>query len=184
VGGLPRTRRRSIHASRNLSRAPAASLRDRLRRPWTEPDCRQIRQQSGSGEGSEQDASTTARVRRRGLDGGNEARAPKIPVVLAALRRRRVSRTRTRRTCRCSGKSLPSRHWGRAASQRRGVARVVPDVPAQVPVAVGLGAGAVPGVDLDVAVGAEGIGGELEDVPGDVAQRPVGEADLFGEADL
>jgi hypothetical protein len=37
VGALPRTHRRSIHASRNLSRAPAASLRDRLRRPWTEP---------------------------------------------------------------------------------------------------------------------------------------------------
>ena len=34
---LPRTRRRSIHASRNLSRAPSASLRDRLRRPRTEP---------------------------------------------------------------------------------------------------------------------------------------------------
>jgi hypothetical protein len=62
--------------------------------------------------------------------------------------------------------------------QRRGVAGVVPDVPAPVPVAVGLGAGAVPGVDLDVAVGADGIGGEPEDVPGGVAQRPVGEADL------
>jgi hypothetical protein len=36
VGGLPRTRRRSVHDSRNLSRAPAASLRDRLRRPLTE----------------------------------------------------------------------------------------------------------------------------------------------------
>ena len=51
-GCLPRTRRRSVHASRNLSRAPAASLRDRLCRPWTEPVCRQVRQQSGSGEGS------------------------------------------------------------------------------------------------------------------------------------
>jgi hypothetical protein len=53
--GLPRTRRRSVHASRNLSRAPAASLRDRLRRPWTEPACRKVPQQSGSGEGSGQD---------------------------------------------------------------------------------------------------------------------------------
>ena len=35
-GWPPRTRRRSIHASRSLSRAPPASLRDRLRRPWTE----------------------------------------------------------------------------------------------------------------------------------------------------
>ena len=49
---LPRTRRRSVHDSRNLSRAPLASLRDRLRRPLTEPACRQVRQLSGSGEGS------------------------------------------------------------------------------------------------------------------------------------
>ena len=48
---LPRTRRRSVHDSRNLPRAPAASLRDRLRRPLTEPVCRQVRQLSGSGEG-------------------------------------------------------------------------------------------------------------------------------------
>ena len=46
----PEPRRRSVHASRNLSRAPAASLRDRLRRPWTELVCRRVRQQSGSGE--------------------------------------------------------------------------------------------------------------------------------------
>jgi hypothetical protein len=39
-----------FHASRNLSRALSASLRDRLRQPWTEPVCRQVRQ-SGSGEG-------------------------------------------------------------------------------------------------------------------------------------
>jgi hypothetical protein len=51
VGVLPRTRRRSVHDSRNLSRAPAASLRDRLRRPLTEPVCRMVRQLSGSGEG-------------------------------------------------------------------------------------------------------------------------------------
>jgi hypothetical protein len=49
VGGLPRTRRRSVHGSRNPSRAPAASLRDRLRRPLTEPVCRQVPQLSGSG---------------------------------------------------------------------------------------------------------------------------------------
>jgi hypothetical protein len=29
---------------------PSASLRDRLRRPWTEPACRKVPQQSGSGE--------------------------------------------------------------------------------------------------------------------------------------
>jgi hypothetical protein len=51
VGVLPRTRRRSVHDSRNPSRAPAASLRDRLRRPLTEPVCRMVRQLSGSGEG-------------------------------------------------------------------------------------------------------------------------------------
>src|SRR5439155_18010231 len=51
VGALPRTRRTSVHDSRNLSRAPPASLRDRLRRPLTEPVCRQVRQLSGSGEG-------------------------------------------------------------------------------------------------------------------------------------
>ena len=51
MGGLPRTRRRIIHVSRNLSRALSASLRDRLRRPRTEPASRQVRQQSGSGEG-------------------------------------------------------------------------------------------------------------------------------------
>jgi hypothetical protein len=55
VRGLPRTRRRSVHASRNLSGAPSASLRDRLRRPWTEPACRKVLQQSGSGEGPGQD---------------------------------------------------------------------------------------------------------------------------------
>lgn len=61
-GGLPRTRRRSFHDSRNLSRAPAASLRDRLCRPLTEPVCRQVRQQSGSGEGP---GESRARSRRR-----------------------------------------------------------------------------------------------------------------------
>jgi hypothetical protein len=38
-----------------LSRAAAVSLRDRRRRPWTEPACREVRQQSGSrrvGQGS------------------------------------------------------------------------------------------------------------------------------------
>ena len=51
MAGLPRTRRRSIHASRNLSRAPPAALRDRLRQPWTEPIRRQVWQLSGSGKG-------------------------------------------------------------------------------------------------------------------------------------
>jgi hypothetical protein len=46
---FPEPRRRTIHASRNLSRAPLASLSDRLRRPWTEPVCRKVRQQSVRG---------------------------------------------------------------------------------------------------------------------------------------
>src|SRR5262249_6498026 len=62
--------------------------------------------------------------------------------------------------------------------QLRGVAGVVPDVRTAVPVAVGPGAGTVPGVDLDVAVATEAIAVECEDVPGGVAQRPVLEADL------
>jgi hypothetical protein len=69
-GSLPRTRRRSIHDSRNLSRAPAASLRDRLRRPLTEPVCRQVRQQSGSGEGPGQDRVRSRR--RRDLGDGDQ----------------------------------------------------------------------------------------------------------------
>ena len=77
VGVLPRTRRRSFHASRNLSRAPAASLRDRLRRPLTEPVCRQVRQQSGSGEGSGQGISAacpSAQVLRRRRGPGHRGR--------------------------------------------------------------------------------------------------------------
>jgi hypothetical protein len=67
---LPRTRRRSVHDSRNLSRAPAASLRDRLRRPLTEPVCRQVWQLSGSGEG----LGRTGRCHgaRQRPDGGDE----------------------------------------------------------------------------------------------------------------
>src|ERR1700759_754480 len=59
-----------------------------------------------------------------------------------------------------------------------GVAGVVPDVPVHVPVAVGLVAAAVAGVHRDVAVGANGVRAEREDVPGRVAQRPVRKGDL------
>jgi hypothetical protein len=82
VGVLPRTRRRSVHASRNLSRAPAASLCDRLRRPWTEPVCRQVRQQSGSGEGPGQGR---ARSRRReDLGNGEQDQRPTATVTAAS----------------------------------------------------------------------------------------------------
>jgi hypothetical protein len=50
-GRPPRTRRRSVHASRNLSRALSAALRDQLLRPGTEPVRRRGRQQSGLGMG-------------------------------------------------------------------------------------------------------------------------------------
>ena len=82
AGGIwwaPRTRRRSIHASRNLSRAPSASLRDRLRRPWTEPACRQVRQQSGSGRGLGRAKSTVGVMRRSA--GGPQDQGAKIPAV-------------------------------------------------------------------------------------------------------
>ena len=78
---LPRTRRRSIHASRNLYRAPAASLRDRLRRPWTEPVCRQV----GS-----------SRVRGRDLDRQQRGRCPSadpVAVMTTGARRGLASST-------------------------------------------------------------------------------------------
>ena len=80
MGGLPQTRRRSVHDSRNLSRSPAASLRDRLRRPLTEPACRQVRQQSGLGEGSGQDR---ARSRRR-EDLGDRQRNHRLTATVTA----------------------------------------------------------------------------------------------------
>jgi hypothetical protein len=69
AGVLPRTRRRSVHGSRNPSRAPAASLRDRLRHPLTEPACRMVRQLSGSGRGLRQDGRGQMAGNRPG-DGG------------------------------------------------------------------------------------------------------------------
>jgi hypothetical protein len=79
-GCPPRTRRRSVHDSRNLSRAPAASLCDRLRRPLTEPVCRQVRQQSGSGEGSGQGRT---RSQRRG-DLGDGAQDQRLTATVTA----------------------------------------------------------------------------------------------------
>jgi hypothetical protein len=91
VGGLPRTRHRCIHASRNLSRAPPASLRDRLRRPWTEPVCRQGWQQSGSGEGPGQgNGAASAPVQAR--SGGGD-QAPRLGV--GRDRGRHVARVKT-----------------------------------------------------------------------------------------
>jgi hypothetical protein len=101
VCGLPRTRRRSVHDSRNLSRAPLASLRDRLRRPLTEPVCRQVRQLSGSGEGPG--------------TGQGAAGSPETGREMA-------TRTRTSR-CRQPGATLshgkPPRGSGRARPWRR-----------------------------------------------------------------
>jgi hypothetical protein len=103
VGGLPRTRRRSVHDSRNLSRAPAASLRDRLRRPWTEPVCRQVRQLSGSGEGPGNDRALS---RRRGDlgDGEQDRRLTATVTATAAANRcqQRPSTAHNSRTIRAN----------------------------------------------------------------------------------
>ena len=95
VGGLPRTRRRSVHDSRNLSRAPAASPRDRLRRPWTEPVCRQVRQQSGSGEGPGQGRALS---RCRGNFGGGEQDQQLTATALATGYQQRAATAHNART--------------------------------------------------------------------------------------
>ena len=84
MGGFPRTRRRSVHDSRNLSRAPAASLRDRLRRPLTEPVCRMVRQQSGSGEGTGEDRALSRRREDAGDGDQNQALTATVTATAAA----------------------------------------------------------------------------------------------------
>jgi hypothetical protein len=101
VGDLPRTRRRSVHDSRNLSRAPLASLRDRLRRPLTEPICRQVRQLSGS--------------RERPGTGQGAARLPETGREMAT--KTRASRRRQPGVTLSHGK--PPRGSGRARPWRR-----------------------------------------------------------------
>jgi hypothetical protein len=57
----------------------AALLRDRRRRPWTEPVCRQVRPQSGSGEGLSR---TRARSQHRGRpEIGDEDQGVTVPGV-------------------------------------------------------------------------------------------------------
>jgi len=51
VGGLPEPAVGAFTTAGTCQGAPAASLRDRLCRPLTEPACRMVRQLSGSGEG-------------------------------------------------------------------------------------------------------------------------------------
>jgi hypothetical protein len=48
-------------------------LRDRLRRPWTEPACRQVRRQPGSGEGSGQ-ATVRSMLRCRPVSSDDDGR--------------------------------------------------------------------------------------------------------------
>jgi hypothetical protein len=62
-------------ASRNLSRAPSTSLRDRLRRPLTEPVCRQVRQRLGSEErlGAQRRAGTAVQAGRGAYDWDTES---------------------------------------------------------------------------------------------------------------
>ena len=123
TGGLPRTRRRSVHDSRNLSRAPAASLRDRLRRPLTEPACRQVRQQSGSGEGP---GEGRTRSQRRG-DLGDWAQDKRLTATVTATAaaighqqqpRQRITPARSAPTWHMSGLKR------RVGDQRRGAATV------------------------------------------------------------
>ena len=83
MGVLPRTRRRSVHGSRNLSRAPLASLCDRLRRPVTEPVCRMVRQLSGSGEGPGTGRGA-AGLPEAGREVAARTRASRCPVSCAA----------------------------------------------------------------------------------------------------
>jgi hypothetical protein len=86
AGVSSRTRRRSVHDSRNLSRAPAASLRDRLRRPLTEPACRQVRQLSDSGEAPGKDRALSQRRGDRG-DGDQDQRLTATVTATAAANR-------------------------------------------------------------------------------------------------
>jgi hypothetical protein len=91
----------AIVRQQNLSRAPLASLRDRLRRPLTEPVCRQVRQLSGSGEGPG--------------TGQGAARLPETGREMAT--RTRASRCRQRGATLSHGK--PPRGSGRARPWRR-----------------------------------------------------------------
>jgi hypothetical protein len=121
-GWPPRTRRRSVHDSRNLSRAPAASLHGRLRRPLTEPVCRQVRQQSGSGEGSGKDR---ARSRRRGDlgDGDQDQRLTATVTATAAANgyQQRPATAHNTRTIRAN--------WGYVRPEKRKVAESAPYTP-------------------------------------------------------
>jgi hypothetical protein len=80
VGGLPRTRRRSIHASRNLSRAPPASLVIGYADPGQNPSAVRFGSSRVRGEGSGQDR---ARSQRRG-DCGNGAQDQRLTATAAA----------------------------------------------------------------------------------------------------
>ena len=131
MGGLPRTRRRSVHDSRSLSRAPLASLRDRLRRPLAEPVCRQVRQLSGSGEGSGQNRVLS---QRRGDLGDGEQDQPLTATVTATAaptayssdQRQRITPARSAPTGDMSG--LKSRRSGPVPFDGSGGARRVPEM--------------------------------------------------------
>ena len=96
----------------------------------------------------------------------------------ALIRGRPLKRSAEHEPVRRAGVAAAIHPSSEVVLQLRGVAGVVPDVRAPVPVAVGPGTGTVPGVDLDEAVAIEAIAVEHEHVPGGVAQRPVLEADL------
>ena len=66
----------------------------------------------------------------------------------------------------------PVDHSAAAVLERRSIPGVVPHVPFAAPVAVGLGVGALAGVDLHVPVGLDRVGAELADVVLCVPQCP------------
>jgi hypothetical protein len=114
VGGLPQTRRRSVHDLRNLSRAPAASLRDRLRRPLTEPVCRQVRQLSDSGDGSGQNRVLSQR--RRDLGDGDQDQPLTATVTATAVANRLQQRPATAHNSRTIGAN-----WGYVRPEKQTV---------------------------------------------------------------
>jgi hypothetical protein len=96
-----------------LSRAPAVSLRDRLRRPRTEPGCRKVGQQSGSGEGSGHAVARSVRRCRPGSgddDWGPRPRAGRD-------RRRRVARQGQAAWQRLGESGRGAAHAGMAATK-------------------------------------------------------------------
>ena len=108
--GVPRTRRRSVQRQPEPGKGAFSSLRDRLRRPLPEPGCRQVRRQSGSGEGPGQGAVTAPRRPRRSGTGPGGWQQQQQPTATSSDRRQRITLARSAPTWDMSGlKSRRSR---------------------------------------------------------------------------